>query len=182
MSAAQRAFVLAETYEDVEKLIFSTANRFVRKYGVIDPEEAVAVGHEIFMRITNPNDPIHYRRERGSFSNWLRYKHEKALLEMREREASRHARLPRAYPNLERQASREPAPGRLLELLDELTTDARIVARLALNAPMDVRLGAIERGGSMRAVKDALKEYLTLSGWSVDRIENCFDEITAALG
>lgn len=180
-----REFALTCTWEDVEKLIYSTAHKFIRQYGSPEFEDAVGVGYQVFMRITNPADVKYYNRGRGKFSNWLRFNFWNTLLEAKEKEARDHSRCPRDWSvDLSREVCPTPRPGRLMELLDQLSSDAQTVARLALDAPADVRMLLASEKDQIKAMRRAISEYLCLldRGWTPARVEDCCEEIEVALG
>lgn len=183
MNAAQREYILTETWEDVEKLIYRTAHQFISKYGSPEFEDAVGVGHQVFMRLTDPEDRLYYRHDRGSkFSNYMRFIFWHVLLEAKEKEASHHARCPRDWSlDMAQQEAPSPRPGRLTELLDELTWDAYVVARLVLDTPKDLRVMLLDAKNCAEGVQDTIEEYLVYRGWPRLRIANAFRDVTRAL-
>lgn len=180
-NSKRREWVLETTWEGVEKLMADTAHKFIRKYGSPSFEDALGIGHVVFMRVMNHDDPVHYRRGKGSFSGWLRFKFWHALLEDKEKEARRHAICPRDWSvDISRyEVAEAPGPGGLTALLDDLPADARVVAKLVLNPPLDLRFELVGRPN--QSVKQVLMCYLVESGWSRSRVVDCFERIADAL-
>lgn len=178
MNTALREAALTDTFEDVEKLIYDTVHQFNRRYGV-DVEESIGVGKEIFMKVlTAPIGRGGYDPTRGSFTNWLRFKVWHELLERKEREARDYSRLKRVDAELGVVADRTPPLGRWAEIRDELSTDAKMVAHVFLDPPLDVKASLMEMGRPTPfRMQRAVMDFFTTMGWTRDRVLESFGEL-----
>ena len=67
------------------------------------------------------------------------------------------------------------------EFLEELTEDARIVVRLCVDTPAEIKRTAEDKGGTPRNYRSTVRQWLESVGWSYQRIRESFEEIKTAL-
>lgn len=171
---AQDAFT--QSYQEVELLIFDTVHSFRRRYGG-DFQELLSEARVAFCEsyITYDDD--------YPFSTWVRFKCWTRLLEDRRRRARLYGRP--GHPNCPL-----PLPNHLshrdfdlCQFLDDLPTDAGIVATMALEAPLDVLLclkGEFKIKNAHN-IRRALHEALVDMGWTASRIADAFETVRDAL-
>lgn len=168
------AYALETTYEDVRRLVYNTACTFQNVHGG-ELDELVGEANLLFMEAYRTFDA-----DEGSFSSWVRLKIWRGLQSSGRKIASRNthrteldfAIVPDADPSFDYRS-----------FLKELSRDARRVARLVVDPPVDVRLSAACRKGldNPDSKRRAVVEFLGHVGWGVDRITRSFQEIAEAL-
>ena len=157
------------TYEDVELLIYKTANRFARQYGK-DVDECISIANESYLDAYADHDP-----RKGKFSTCVVTYAWNAM---------------RNYYRSERRHDREQATDDLSGYgvedgpvvdLDELSEDARHAAMLALDPPAELASQAKAKGGHCHNWRSTIREYLAGLGWAAARIAESFEEIRTVL-
>lgn len=169
------------TYDDVKRLIYQTVHRFYKRYGG-DLQELQAQANLIFLESYESHDP-----EKAQFSTWLVFTLWKRLQGNLRRDLRHRELAPTvALGNI-------TMPDRthfdLDQFMDELSEDARTVASLVLDLPMDIRLSletrkqrkGWDRQTPCENIKGALVEFLWDLGWTTQRIGESFREIGLAL-
>lgn len=169
-----KADLLNETWEDVEKLFYSTVHRHIKKYGGVF-EDYLGQIHLSFMTAVLTYTPD----RKASFSTYCVFVLSHDLLELR-RKASKHAGKV-AFVELEPNCHIAPRPFDLFGFLDGLSEDARLMVKIALDTPQELNDIMIQKGGTGHARKKALKNYLLDCGWNATHIVECFEEIAQAL-
>lgn len=177
-STALQQHSFTETYHDVENLVYKTVHEFIARYGG-EFEEQAGDAHLSFVLAYHT-----YKEGKTKFSYWTRFTIWTELLE-KQRESLRR-RLPSvslfADEGKDGWDAETPHSGFcLMEFLDELTEDARIVARLAVDTPLGLANQMVERGGSGTARRSVLRNYLEGLGWTAERIKESFTEIAHVL-
>lgn len=166
----------AETYEDVRLMIYKVCWKFQRKYGG-EFEEWRGMASLHFMRAYNTFNSS------TKFSSWCQLIVYRLLQEDVRVAARKRARVPIQYVS-EVLASAASGYGTgFAELMCDLSEDARMVARIAVEAPPDVRIAILQQGGRVTApkIRKAIREMLRDLGWSVGRITTAFTELKEAL-
>lgn len=169
---------VATTYDDVSEDIRTTVTWFHRQYGG-DLQELMADANTIFMRAyLTYND-----RNKQSFPAWARFLTWKILMEGLRRRLMRSTRCPQVT-TIETMFSTPAHQHRLVDLLDELSTEGQLVVWLVLDTPQELRFLLRERMDKRaeRPSRDnwrkALWEYLEETvGWTRRRILRTFAEI-----
>lgn len=169
-------------YEMVRDLIFYNVHKFTRMYGV-EFDELIGDANELFVRghqqyengVTNTGVVI-TQSYQTKIRQWVWF----GLFDiMRSRLV--HESREKLVPLEDYDA---PATDRFdaNEFVDELSPDARLVADLVLNPP-EAMLNVINgKGGTPRNYRSTVRTHLKRLGWSNDRINDAFEEITECLG
>lgn len=179
-SAAElRQHYFTETYTDVEKLVYSTVHEFIGRYGG-EFEELVSEANLAFVIAYH-----RYTDGTSKFSYWVRYIIWKLLLEQQRNKLRRSPPQPNVSlhgDDGEIVFDRGDHPQFcLMEFLDELTEDAKIVTLLAVDTPLGLTKQMVEKGGSGMQRRAVLRDYLEGLGWTAERIKESFTEIGALL-
>ena len=155
---------IAETYQDVQKLIHHAAHRFQRAHGG-EMDEMVSVANLTFMKAFISHD-----ESKASFITWFHIKMNKAFLELWRGNCRRaHDPLPEVSVKPDRA---------FCELLLDLSHDARTIVELLLELPDTLQENILEKGPAPLHVKPALRIYLkTFFGWSDTHVLETFREI-----
>lgn len=187
MSTPLQRELAAETFAEVDRLVRHTVESFLRQDRLRVPEGPAleqrrqdywSVAQEAYCRAYHSYDP----RAGTKFSTWVGYVVWKALLSERRKEAR--------YCNTVKQTllpEQAPAPCfDVEEFLRGLSDDARLVAEVALTAPLDLRLVHSQQGRRAdstepRGARRALFQLLRELGWNMRRIAASFREIREAL-
>lgn len=186
MPAALAPDPAADTYEDVELLIYKVVNKFHRRFGG-DPEEYIAEANLTFQRVYRAYNPA-----LGSFGNvlWTSVWRRLSNINRRNINARQNCRVSldaaknEANDRGETLAANYPDPrppaARAMEMLEALSPDARAVAALVFDPPDKVARTAEEKGGQAANWRSTLRAYLAELGWAAARITESFDEIRRA--
>lgn len=177
-STALQQHSFTETYHDVENLVYKTVHDFIARYGG-EFEELLGEAHYGFVIAYRD-----YTEGKTKFSYWIRFVVWKTLQERQRNQLRR--RLPSvslaAEEGQEGWEAETPHSGFcLMEFLDELTEDAKIVARLAVDTPLGLSKQMVAKGGSGTARRHVLRNYLEGLGWTAERIKESFSEIAHVL-
>lgn len=166
-----------ETFEDVERLMYSVIHKYWRRYGG-EFDEWRSEGHRVFMRAYTT-----YKPENGSFHSWFYFLLVKLFMERIRRETMHNVRHRREYMDFSYLASRSTKAFDADDYCDVLglSDDARWVVELVTDSPFDIRLALCDKEDARSNVKGALKEFLRDAGWSTKRIFESFREIREAL-
>lgn len=169
--------VLSEAYCEIKPIINTTVEQFRNRYGG-DFDDLESLSDESFLRAHDG-----YRPARGKYETWMRFIVWHQMLESLRNQRNRNNRLNRLPPETLDFLFTPPSQFKLIDFLDELSHDARFVARLTLNSPKDIRLSIAQRSKtpSPAMVQAAIAEFLIELGWDSSRIQQSFAEITAAL-
>lgn len=153
---------ITESYEDVRLLIYSTIHRFIRSYGG-DFEDLLSDANEFYMLAYRTWD-----RNKGPFPSWVRFQVWTELLERVRRNTSKNNRLPRLYADITTMEHKRRFS--LEDFTFDLSADAaEVVKWITLNPP---------KGPSKLCI---VRKHLNQQGWSGERIDEVFEEITEAL-
>ena len=173
-----RKKILAETYADMRGLVSETAYRFWRNHGG-DLDDLKAQANLIFIYAVDD-----YDSSKGTkISTWVAYRIKKRLLDyMRSGYVPNHNSIGDEHDDDFQFESKSNENFSVMELLDEMEQDARIVLCLFLNTPKEVLLTIFDdknfrldhTGGCMR---NRLRNRLRQMGWTIRRIRKAFDEI-----
>jgi DNA-directed RNA polymerase specialized sigma24 family protein len=160
----------AETYQDIQKLIYKTIWKFLKTHEG-DFDEMASVANFTFMRAYLSHD-----ESRASFVTWFHIKMNKAFLELW------RGNCRRALFNLPLEES-TTTPGRpFIELLSELSHDAQTIVELLLELPESLQEDILKKGTHTLHVKPALRSYLkTFFGWNEKHIIETFREIAEVI-
>lgn len=159
----------SETYGDVEKLLFRLCHKIV----CCDQcrfEDRMSTAREAFMRAYNSYDST----KGAQFSTWVYWQVRTALLTRKNQCIKQSERFRNGLSKL---PNRSRKPG-FMDLLWELSDDARDVVRIISEAPEEVTelwVNNVDAQGMVRS-------YLRGAGWTATRITRSFSEIRKALG
>jgi len=179
MNSRLRKDILTETYTDMRGLVSEMAWRFWKAHGG-DLDDLKAQANLIFIHAVD-----NYDSSRAALTNWIAYRIKKDL----------HRYLHNGYVPEHRSIgiehddevnfefeSKSKENFSVMELLDEMEQDTRIVLCLFLNTPKEVILSIFDdkkcrldhTGGKMR---NRLRNRLRQMGWTIRRIKEAFEEI-----
>lgn len=163
-------------YEDMRLLLYQTVHKFISRYGG-EWDEVLSESHVHFMQAYKTYNP-----EIAKFTTWLVFSVWHGLLISFVRPKKKQWRktqltsnnkldeLPSSYRNL----------FWMMETMDSLSADARIITSMLLDLPSSVLLGASEKGDGRitpTRVRTALQKHLRELGWTMRQIHKAFDEI-----
>ncbi len=167
---------IRQTYDDVQRLIHHTVNRFRRRNGG-DRDELLSVANERFVAAYRKYDV----RRKTRFTTWVSNSIWYGLQTHQRREHPLR-KGKRIDLTLELLPERK-LTDRLEELVSGLSEDAQFVTKLAINPPEEVRL--VARCGRGENTPDGLRRgirlYLREIGWDAERIELAFEEVRESL-
>jgi len=172
--ASLRADIISEAYEDLRLMVFNIAHRFSAKFK-IPFEDMLGQAHVIFIQQMDRYDPAHGAK----LGTWIFSKVTWGLMSWMRTEL-RHWHLDDA-DELDEEASNADSRF-LVEIVSELSDDARAVVQLILDAENDFKLTcrwnrAHTRSGMLRS----LREHLEDIGWHSRQIKTCIQEIRHVL-
>lgn len=181
MSSALAYDAMNETYSDVAKLVFSTIRKFRKKYGNLagDMDEVVSEAHWHFVRAYQRYDNTRFK---SSFPTYCRFLIWHELLEAMRRRMAQQRRQGVQVDFPEELPAREPPVFNIPDFVEGLSEDAQQVVKIALDAPKDVQLSVMIRGGNTpQNIRLSIREYLKDLGWTTREITDTFLEIRRAL-
>lgn len=163
-----------ETYLETKGYLIDLVVKVHRKYGG-DFEEWMAKANLFYMRALQKFDP----NKDAKFATWVVFRVWKNMLDeirklAKESERMRMVGMPKDV------ADRHQEPFDVDEFCRELTQDARLAVRYALNPPLDVLLDLARKDSPARR-RRAFKDFFKDLGWSLKRIKETFTEIGRAL-
>ena len=168
-------------YRKVEKLIWDTCLSFRRSHGG-DLDDLIGEAHVAYMLCLDSYNPA-----RSKFGTWVRNKVWFALLERARSTARYHGRFPMecrdAVAGFDDIATRsEPDEFDTDGFLAALGDDARMVAALALEPNIDIRLDCeCRKGRDETKIRKSVTAFLRGCGWEPERIAAAFAEVRSAL-
>jgi hypothetical protein len=181
-----------QTFEETRNFVHKLLNSFARAYPYLDRDDLTSAAYYGWTQAYQT-----FRHELGyAFLTWVGEKVDKRLKDVLRRtlhERRKNARTVRIETgedwtgghdgNTVNVPDREPTPQfPRVEWFDSLSPDAQVVATLALDSPIDVRLilsqFGVEDGGAWR---QAIREHLGEAGWGARRLKRTFLEIRGAL-
>lgn len=171
VTTRRRMDALDETFTDTKKLIYKTCHEFRMKYGG-DPLELFSYAQEIYIAAYDRYDESHG----ATFVTWLRKLIWFKLFDRMRQDLQRHKRLERWGTEVYL-----PSVGKVVPEFDvteygntmSLSRDARVVVELVATDP--------SIPSQPKPAKRALRKHLKQQGWSDNRIEITFREITKAI-
>lgn len=157
-----------DTFEEVKRLIYSTCIKFQRKYGG-DVEELASEANVYFMEAY-----ITYDLSKGPFSQWVRFRVSRCLLETVRNAARRNSRLGRVALDLTTvPVTAKNMTADVKALVEVLPIEEAEIVEMVLAAPT--------QGLKPETVRAELRRHLKERGWSKTRIKQAFDSIASAL-
>ena len=164
---------VAETYKDVEKLIYSTVWQVVRRYGG-HFDDLLSEANQVFLEAYESFDGS------SSFTNWLRFNVWWRLVDV---QRSTHRERSRYVPVEDVDiAERTRSDWRMQDMIEELTEDAALVVKLVVETPAELEQVYRAKGGEARNLRSSIRQYLIEMGWTAARIAESFVEVRRALG
>lgn len=166
---------ITETFFEVKNLVYLLVMGFYNTYK-FDYDLCVAEGFYGFLQAYDTYNP-----NEGSFTTWVHLKISRRLndlLRIRIKEAKRFISLSEKHDKPKEVIDKFNPE----EWLQSLSRDARKVARLVLDKPIEIRwylakFGLISSGNWKQALRMVLRE----SGWNDHRIKKSFNEIRGKL-
>ena len=171
---------VSETYGDVEKLLHKIVWKFQKKHGGCH-DELMAEANFLFMKAYGSMSKTQNRTLR--FTTWLSKIVWYGLLDHLNSVIKWQTRLPRTSETaLDRIRSKDSF--NMDAFVDNLSPDAKVVAKLAVNPPPDILLSAKHGHGRHNGttMRRALVEFLSDICWATERITESFHEIQEVLG
>lgn len=177
MKAALRKDALSETYTDIEKLIYDIVWKFKDRYGG-DIGELVAEANLIYVLAFDS-----YNETKGALSTWMHFCIRKGLLDFLKSTRQQNRYGLKFYPLSEAKgvSIQKFRPLHLLEMLEEVGEDAKVVIRLVFYPPEGITKEDLEGGFSACRCRRYLRQYLHDLGWTGRRIKESFQEIRRIL-
>lgn len=170
---------VAETFDEVRKLVFDRVHTFLGRFRV-DRAEVVAEAFYGFMLAYDSYDPTV-----GAFTTWVQFKVDKRLMTLLRKRID-YARKKvvnvgvEILETIQDRVQKEQFDSDVLFF--RLSKDARDMVKLVLDHPTDVRLLLRQMGtespGNWRQV---IREFFTELDWTPDRIRKTFQEIKEKL-
>lgn len=174
MEAVLRTKALNKTYYDVEKLIKYVVHQFIRQYGG-DFEELNAEANLLYIQAFDK-----YDESKGKFASWVRFYISKNLLETLRRDLMRNRRVPRVALNFDLVPTNHHEFD-YRDLMEEMSEDASIVLRLAVDTPAELCRQFDNKGGKPRNIRSCIRAFLVKAGWASARVTEAFEEIKNVL-
>lgn len=174
-----RKEILAETYADMRGLVSSTAYRFWRTHGG-DLDDLKAQANLIFIEAVDSHNP-----QKSKLTTWVAISIRNGLLSYMRSTWYKptHVSIDDKIEDGLIESKLKPNENfSVMELLDEMEQDARIVLCLFLNTPKEV-IESIFKDKKFRAdhtsgkVRNRLRNRLRQMGWNIRRIKEAFEEI-----
>lgn len=159
---------LTETYHDTEKLIQHTVHRFVESHGG-KYDDLIELSGPLFMKAYHT-----YEMDRGAFPARLRFILWHGLLDAKRIASKRNGKV--VFKDLQEEDYTAPRSFNLLEFMDELSEDARLVVQAVFETPW-------EFDPCPTQIRMMIREFLSQPaiGWDRERISKSFLEIRSAL-
>jgi hypothetical protein len=173
------ADALTATYEDMEPDLIRLAEWAAYRYR-LNYDEAFAEASRQFWLAYNNHDPA----KMADFPKFMRFRVRRGLISHVRSIAQAAARFPKdADFAIEDVAECRAAMSfDFQDFAADLSTDARIAARLAVQMPAELWRAIVDKGGEDQNYRSSLRQYLQYKlGWSAARIRDAFDEVRAAL-
>jgi hypothetical protein len=178
MNVDLRKEILAETYQDVESVVYWGAWNFWRTYGG-DLDDLIGQAHLIFIDAFDKYD----ESQGTELTTWLAFKIKTGLLNyQRLSYEPTHDTIDIVFTET------YPAPDKsfsVTEFFDEMGSDACVVLQLFFSTPRDVLVAIRNRHTRTTLVsgdlKRRLRNRLRQMGWTARRTRAAFEEIDAAV-
>jgi len=174
--ATKRSLVpVTDTFQEVEKFIQSISNGFLEAYN-LDYDEVKSAAYLGFMQAYKS-----YVHKKGEFTTWVGHKVKRRLLDLLNKHI-KDGKRPLAQIDLRLYPEKDPPDFDVNDWLDGLSKDARIVAKLVLKVPIDIRVLMTQLGeDSPGNWRQAIREFLDERGWAKKRVTRTLIEIKEAL-
>lgn len=169
----------AATYDDIEPTLTRLSKWATRRYR-LNEDEAFAEASRLFWKAYESYDP-----GRGTdFEKYIGYRIRGGLISYARTIAQAAKRFPKdvdaAVENVAE--CRAAMSFDFQDFAADLSTDARIAARLAVQMPNELWRVIVAKGGEDQNYGSSLRQYLRHRlGWTSDRVRNAFDEVRASL-
>lgn len=164
---------LAETYEDVKRMIYKLVHRFSARY-CMSFEDLIGEAHCSYIKAFET-----YKPETGTLiSTWVYYRIWHDLTNYVKKE-NRY----RGYEEINEEiAGFAPPVSELNDILEGLSEEARTIVRLTLDVPQDLQtLYKLNKARTPTKIRDCISEHLQDLGWAITQIETAYNEISQAL-
>lgn len=174
---------IAETYDDVQGLIYQTVGNFHRSHGG-DFEEMVCVANMVFMDVYAKFDSA-----RGCLTTVLKTSITRRLIDhmvIGGRRSKRTSSLDvtdeiTGKTKAALVEARSEVSFSAVDYIKQMSSDAAAVLKLVLDAPAEVLQVVEARKETAAGWRKAIKTYLEGVGWSASRIAESFSEIGEVL-
>jgi len=177
MNITLRQDAMNETFNDVRSLIRNVVWNFIRSHGG-DFNEYEAEANHIFIKAYDNYDP-----KKAKFTTYLVNRIRGGLLDYIKR-TNKYAKHGHGIISIE-QTEFDCSDGKkqfyILDLLDEVTDDAKTILNLILDIPIEIEEDCLNRGTNGRAMKESIRRYMQKLGWTKNRIKETFKEITEVI-
>lgn len=184
MKETLRKEILAETYQDMQKLIYANAWDFWRIHGG-DIDDLISQSMLIFIEACDTHNS-----DRAQLSTWISFKIKKGLLSYLRKRNKLHVQIDVRFFDMfsfEKNNKAYRVDNRyfsVTELIDEMGQDAHLILQLFFEIPKDVMVQIRNSHSNVCHVQAALRNRLynrlRQLGWTKKRIKKAFDEIKNA--
>jgi len=160
---------IAETYQDLQNLIYYTIHKFIKTYGG-EFDELLSISNYYFVKYG-------YGKHNGksNIASWTTFCIWRGMLEHQRKQAIAHRRRPEDF-----KIAQYP-PSNRIDIIDELSEDAKHILSLVFKTPEELLTTIQNKGGSTKQVKPVLRRHLLKIGWSAKQIRESFNQITEAI-
>lgn len=173
MAGKLKRWITEETFDDVRLWIHKLVHNFRKQYGG-DFYELLAEANFIFACSLDKFDP-----NRARLTTFLHRKITGGLIDYKKKQWARGEVSIEDMP--EHQFISKRAHTFLIEFLDELDIDARLVVQQILQ-PDPVLVMILQSKQGLRYARRGLRQYfMTKQGWSSEQVDDAFWQITTAL-
>ena len=174
---------MLETYNESQEVLWSQIKRFRRriKHPDATPDNLLSIANEVFVIVYTDFDDTKSSSfsKRLSFLIWFRFLRE--FVQIPTQEKRRVTGETRVINMAEHEIAEPTKPSfDITEFLEELSIDAKMIVKLVIDTPKDLR-SAINKEHLSSHLKSGIKHYLTGLGWTTKRVTESFSEISTAL-
>ena len=164
--------VINETYNDMKNLIARTVWKFKKTYE-IEFEEYLAEANLLFLKAVKSHS------KKAQLSTWVVTRIWYGLLDKLYEERN-WKRQRTDFQLIEKTFLTLHPSMTASELVDEISSDAKLILSLTLNMPKEIIQNA-KRSKNHLNLKISLKNYLRNIGWTIRRVQESIDEIQNAI-
>jgi hypothetical protein len=167
---------ITATFEDVQLYVYKLVNKARRKYN-LDPDEVMEAAYLGFMQAWET-----YRNPNVKFLTWCGRKVSYRILDLIKATIKQRRQEMMSLSLMDVIAKDHSNRFNVEDWLKGLSADARLVAKLIIDPPIDIRTMLIQlKSESACNWRYAIRDYLRDLGWSEKRMKLAFTEIRQQL-